>query len=438
MNKVQYLPLPYQERMKKLLGEEYVDYLDSFQEKSVKSLRLNTGKTREEELLNVFSDLEKIPWVAEGYYYSEEKDSPSRHPYYAAGVYYLQEASAMTPGSVLPVEEGDAVLDLCAAPGGKATQIGARLKGTGVLYANDISVSRAQALLKNLEMAGVPNIFVTAETPEHLAEKFSEFFDKILVDAPCSGEGMFRPDPAIVKDCEERGPLYYAPLQRQILTEAITMLKPGGKLLFSTCTFSPEEDEENVAWILDQFPQMKLCAIPMREGFSQGEIPQTVRLWPQRVRGEGHFLALFQKEGEVVVSEEKRKEGNLQSLWQSWKDTEVFSFCQKLQGKNFAGKIEQVKDSLYLLPPSSKRISGIRYLRTGLFLGEWKKGRFAPSQALAMALKKEDFSSTVDFSCQDERVVRYLKGETITCEDACIAGEEGWCLVCVDSFPLCW
>ena len=213
-------------------------------------------------------ELEPVPWTGNGFYYSSEAGDeggvrPSKHPAYYCGLYYLQEPSAMTPAAMLPVKPGDRVLDLCAAPGGKSTELGARLKGRGMLVSNDISYSRARALLKNLELAGIPNICVTSESPERLAEVWPEFFDKILVDAPCSGEGMFRRDEDMVKDWTAHGPSYYAPIQRQIAVQAVRMLKPGGMLLYSTCTFSRFEDEGNIEYILEHYPQMELCTLDL-------------------------------------------------------------------------------------------------------------------------------------------------------------------------------
>ena len=234
--------------MKAILGEEYDDFLAGFEKPRHYGLRVNTAKITVEEFKELVPfHLTQIPWVENGFYY-EEEDAPTRHPYYYAGLYYLQEPSAMAPAALLPVDPGDRVLDLCAAPGGKSTELGARLKGQGLLVSNDISNSRAKALLKNLELAGVSNLCVTSETPEKLADVFGPFFDKILVDAPCSGEGMFRKDPDLIKSWQEHGPSYYAPIQRQILSQAVRMLKPGGYLLYSTCTFAACEDEDTVHW----------------------------------------------------------------------------------------------------------------------------------------------------------------------------------------------
>ena len=210
------------------------------------------------------------------------------------------------------------MLDLCAAPGGKATELGARLQGEGLLVANDISASRARALLYNLEVFGIDNAFVTNETPSALAGVFEGFFDKILVDAPCSGEGMFRKEEAVAKDWTPEKSEYFAGQQREIVCQAVKMLRPGGKLLYSTCTFAPCEDEQTISWVLEQFPEMHLIPLPRYEGFSGGcprwgdgreELKLCVRIWPYRMHGEGHFLALLEKEGDGRGGFRKSSEG---------------------------------------------------------------------------------------------------------------------------------
>ena len=238
------LPLKYTETMKALLGEEYDAYLASFDEERFYGLRVNTLKLSAEEMAarGVFS-LRPVPWCETGFYY-DVAERPAKHPYYHAGLYYLQEPSAMSPAATLPIGEGDRVLDLCAAPGGKTTQLGARLGGTGLLVANDISAGRAKTLLKNVELAGIRNAIVMSETPERIAERLPHFFDKILVDAPCSGEGMFRKEPDMVKSWDAEMLAFCRSEQAKILEACAPMLKAGGMLLYSTCTFSPEENEK--------------------------------------------------------------------------------------------------------------------------------------------------------------------------------------------------
>ena len=533
------LPAAFADSMRALLGdEEYTSYIKSFGEDWKPGLRANGLKIRPEELKAILPwRLEPVPWVKTGFYYDGDQARPSRHPAYYAGLYYLQEPSAMTPGELLPVEPGDRVLDLCAAPGGKSTQLGARLLGEGLLVSNDISNSRARALLKNLELAGIPNICVTSESPERLSQVFPLFFDKILVDAPCSGEGMFRRDSEMVKDWALKGPAYYAPLQREILAAAVTMLRPGGTILYSTCTFSREEDEGTVEYALNRFPDLELKSLDT--GLVPGAcggigLEGCMRLFPHRIKGEGHFLALLRKKesgGESgtagydgVPAGKAAGDGGL-AAGSAGEETgdgglaagsagEVAGYCDSgrlagdcgmtayragkgavdgartgtadLRGKrrekaearetakgrgmvrNFQGQakkgrntpaaadIEELEaflaqlslpvprerlsvrpEGVYLLPNGMEQPPSLRFLRTGLLLGELKKGRFEPSQALAMALKKEQYPVTVDFPMEDERAVRYLKGETV----ALAEGEgpvKGWCLVCAGGYPLGW
>ena len=303
------LPESFEKRMQEMLGDEYESYIESYDNPRQYGLRINPMKITEEELAegSGFS-LDPIPWTKTGYFYKEE-DQPARHPYYSAGLYYLQEPSAMTPAARFPVEPGERVLDLCAAPGGKATALGAALQGKGVLVANDISNSRAKALLKNLEVFGISNAFVTNEVPQNLAERFEGFFDKVLIDAPCSGEGMFRKDPAVIKTWEEERPEYFAKLQKDILKNGVRMLRPGGKLLYSTCTFAPEEDEGQVAAFLQRHPEFELADALGNVDYtfgSEGEANRTGglpldvrkvrRIWPCQ-GGEGHFMARLVKAG---------------------------------------------------------------------------------------------------------------------------------------------
>ena len=281
--------------MKDLLGDEYQAYLDSFEEPRIYGLRVNTLKWTPEQCRQVYVDFQQVPWIANGLLYPEERRM-AKDPYYYAGLYYLQEPSAMTPASVLPVEPGDRVLDLCAAPGGKSTELGAKLMGKGVLIANDISNSRAKALLKNLELFGISNICVTSETPEKLVSVYPEYFDKILVDAPCSGEGMFRKDADMMKDWLEHGPAYYAPIQKEILHQAVAMLKPGGMMVYSTCTFDKREDEEQILDLLKTYPEMEVVPLPRFAGACDSfGFSGAIRLFPHKIKGEGHFVVLLRK-----------------------------------------------------------------------------------------------------------------------------------------------
>lgn len=477
------LPEEFLSEMKALLGSEYRDYLASFDEPWKPGLRVNTLKARPEELRERLGwDLRPVGWVKEGFYYDPSL-RPARHPAYYAGLYYLQEPSAMTPGALLPAEPGQRVLDLCAAPGGKSTQLAARLKGQGLLVSNDVSASRARALLKNLELAGAAGICVTAETPERLAKAFPEFFDRILVDAPCSGEGMFRRDEAMVKDWIAKGPGYYAPIQQEILAQAVQMARPGGLILYSTCTFSPREDEGTVEEILRRFPQMEL--VFLEPGLVPGaaesiRLPGVLRLFPHRIEGEGHFLALLRKRGQAEEGaagtglpgallpaqgpggdkarqregrEENKKgagkrakgAGKTRGGQENRRDfsgalkgdktgPEAAEFMARCGYPFHEGRVKRVGDGLYLLPEGFEPPGSLHFLRTGLFLGSEKKGRFEPSQALAMALLREQYPDRAEFSMDDGRVIRYLKGETLPLSE----GGTGWRLVCAGGWPLGW
>lgn len=359
----------------------------------------------------------------------------------------------MAPAAVLPVCPGDKVLDLCAAPGGKSTELGARLQGEGLLVSNDISNSRAKALLKNLELFGIPNICVTSETPEKLASVFGPYFDKILVDAPCSGEGMFRKDPDLIKSWLERGPEYYAPIQRQILKSAAAMLKPGGMLLYSTCTFAKLEDEDTIQWIREEEPDLELVPIEPWEGACGGfDGMPVIRLFPHKIEGEGHFLALLRKK-DTQAPDGGKFSGSIgsdnRSGAASGKDS---AQVRRLEQESDFGQWEamltqaldhsriMVRDGMvYYLPKCFDRSWNLRYLRTGLLLGEWKKNRFEPSQAAAMALPMKEFSQTVSLSAEDDRTIRYLKGETVFPTPEESSGlKKGWVLIGVDGYPLGW
>ena len=437
-------PVTFTEKMKAILGDEFDDFLKGYDRTRHYGLRVNRTKISAEQFERIsMYDLKPVPWIDNAFEY-EDSVSPAKHPYYFAGMYYLQEPSAMTPANLLPIEPGDRVLDLCAAPGGKATELGAKLNHTGLLVANDISNSRAKALLKNIELFGIPNVLVTSEPSEKLAEKFPAFFDKILIDAPCSGEGMFRKNPGMMKDWETYGPKHYSELQRSIVPNALRMLKPGGMLLYSTCTFSPEENEGSVKFMMDLDPDLEIVDIASRyEGFAPGrpeliedgfeDLKKCVRIWPHKMNGEGHFIALLRKKDNEEYKEKKvkpRKDKALPALLE-----EFMKDCTyPINGND----IEIQEDRVYLMPEGIKGIKGLRFLRSGLLLGTLTKDRFEPSQAFAMVLKKEQYKATIDLASIDHRVIRYLKGETIEVDDLPLKRQKGWQLVCVDGYPLGW
>lgn len=436
------LPVAFIKNMREILGEEgLAEYLDSFEKPKFTGLRVNTSKISVEEFLRISPfKLRRVPWTENGFYYTEE-DSPTHHPYYYAGLYYIQEPSAMAPAAVLPVERGERVLDLCAAPGGKATELGAKLNHTGLLVANDASASRTKALLKNLEVFGIPNLLVTSEMGDRLDRYFHEYFDKILIDAPCSGEGMFRKQAHMIPAWEKQGPEVFANMQREILRQAAELLKPGGTMLYSTCTFSKLENEGSIDGFLAEHPEFTLEEIPRQEGFCSGmpelvgsrfPLERCVRLFPHKIDGEGHFLALLKKAGEKIpgAPEPAGRPGRIPA--------ELEAFLQDVSMPMELSRIVVKDTKVFLMPEGVGRCPGLRFLRSGLYLGELLKKRFEPSQAFAMALKKEEYVSVIDLSAADDRVIRYLKGETLEIEDGESSRPEGWQLVCVDGYPLGW
>lgn len=443
------LPQTYIERMNKMLKEEASDYFDCFNQKGYSGIRINTLKVsnKEFEQLSPF-DISGISWTKKGYYVDQQA-KPAKHPYYYAGLYYIQEPSAMAPASILPVKEHDKVLDLCAAPGGKTTELGAKLNGTGLLVTNDISASRAKALLKNVEICGITNAIVTSEAPYVLAGKFKGYFDKILVDAPCSGEGMFRKDNSIIKNYEQYGVKYYSDIQKEIILYAVDMLRPGGDMVYSTCTFSMEEDEQLISYILENRPEMSVEKIVLDNGiawhednypFSDGnpswsdgneELTKCARLWPHKIKGEGHFVTLLHKsENANAYNEPKNTIKALKKL-----PVEVTEFLEHISKDYEKDRFLISGTKVYYVPETRLDMSGIRIMRNGLYMGELKTKRFEPSQALASSLLMNEYDNCISFSVDDERVIKYLKGETIELKDN-ESLKNGIALVCVDGYSL--
>ena len=440
------LPEAFLCRMKEMLGSEYEAFLESYTKPRTFGLRLNTAKISAGEFEKIVPfPVTPIPWVKNAYFYPADV-RPSRCPLYQAGLYYLQEPSAMTPASCLPAEPGDVVLDLCAAPGGKATALGAALKGEGLLVANDISASRARALLRNLELFGVTNSLIVNETPARLLERFPAYFGKILLDAPCSGEGMFRKEEALAKDWTPEKSRELSQIQRELILQAADMLRPGGLLLYSTCTFAPTEDEGVVSWLLEKRPDMKLLEIPQHSGFSPGvpgwgngmeSLKRCVRLFPHKIDGEGHFMALLKKDGtgDNIRESVKTRTDPATEKWLRLFFDEIG--LRTLGGKPFDfSRVETKGDKAYYLPPDSADFRGLVFLRNGLYLGDLKKNRFEPSQPFALALHKGDVEGTISLPVSDLRLERYLKGETLPIAPGEAAHGKGWHLLCVEGWPL--
>ncbi len=533
------LPEAFVERMRRMLGAEYEAFAETFGEERSQALRLNPlkrGADGRSAAAKYGADgscglgekdgstsgaagnpvSSKVPWAEDGYYYRSE-EQPGKHPFHEAGVYYIQEPSAMAPAELLDVKPGERVLDLCAAPGGKSTQIAAKLQGRGILICNEIHPARARILSENIERMGICNACVTNETPEHLAELFPVFFDKILVDAPCSGEGMFRKNEAACHEWSPEKVELCAKRQDKILDQTAGMLRPGGKLVYSTCTFAPEEDEGSVARFLCRHSDFTVLPIDKERlglaGCDGGaEYPgpadmmlehgnksdaeavfgfrpeMTLRIWPQRVRGEGHYAALLQKAGDrenalvgadvqkgsdrenVLVGIDVQKGSDRESVLVGAdvqkgmrgrkvgqdKDMEAFfSFCRenlqpsilsKAEGDDsfYAGigravgmgeevRILRFGENVYLVPAMMPSLRGLKVLRPGLQLGTLKKNRFEPSHALALALPPAYAAHVRNLDIPDQLVKAYLKGQTFPAQ-----GEKGWYLICVDGFSIGW
>ncbi len=451
------LPSAFKERMKEMLGAEYQAFEDSYDRERTQGLRLNLLKTAPERFLaETPFQLKQIPWVKEGFYYSSE-DRPGRHPWHEAGVYYIQEPSAMAVVTFLDPQPGEKVLDLCAAPGGKTTQIASRLGGEGFLLSNEIHPARAKILSQNVERMGIPNAVVTNEDSGHLAEYFPEFFDKIVVDAPCSGEGMFRKEEIAVQEWSPENVQHCAERQQEILSNAAGMLKPGGRLVYSTCTFAPEENEKSICRFLAAHREFSIEETPKFEGLSCGVpdwgeidsgygyltekaetnenaaeksgrggdvcgLEETIRIWPHRTGGEGHYIAVLRKHGEAEPR--KRKEPKYYNDKKALSD--YAAFCQEtLTGpERWTKRKEYVLfgEQLYLLPPEMISFDRLRVLRPGLHLGTLKKNRFEPSHALALALRAGDVNVTRNFAADSGFAAAYLKGEAL--EDAMLLAED--------------
>lgn len=474
------LPEKFLEGMQGMLGEEYNVFLQGFEGERHLALRINPLKQSGRDLAQIFK-LTPVSWERNGYYYSKD-DQPGKHPCHEAGAYYIQEPSAMAVAPLLEAEPGERVLDLCAAPGGKSTQIAARLQGRGLLVSNEIHPARARVLSENIERMGVTNACVTNESPLRLAEKFAEYFDRILVDAPCSGEGMFRKNETACEEWSPENVELCASRQDDILDCAARMLRPGGRLVYSTCTFAPQENEGSVYRFLTRHSDFALLPIDkeklgLPEGVCDGrpewasaetgilseqsekkaangreessrdaDLRGTLRLWPHHVRGEGHFAAVLQKAGSapdrygtVAAGGSERgisgKERELAAWWEFWYD---LAGCEDffIGGETITAetcRFMRFGDNLYLIPEDMPALKGLKVLRPGLHLGTLKKSRFEPSHALALALSPDNVRHICNFAAEEPTVAAYLNGLTFPYE-----GEKGWYLIAVDGYSVGW
>jgi NOL1/NOP2/sun family putative RNA methylase len=433
------LPIEFTNKIQIILGEESDCFFSHLQDESPIGIRTNPIKINRHDFLAVVAAKESsIPWCRDGFFLHEEKSAVTKHPYYHAGLCYVQEPSAMIPAEALQVEPGQWVMDLCAAPGGKTTQIAGKLANSGLLIANDVSPKRLAPLIQKVQAFGITNTFVTHEAPERLATVFTGQFDRVLVDAPCSGEGMFSRNPRSIQQWSPDYVNECATLQREILVDAIKMLAPGGILVYSTCTFSPEENEGTIQWILDHYPYMAVDPLiefpelsPSDPTWIQGDkcLSGARRAWPHRIKGYGHFIARL-KDQRPVQKQSRQLQAEIEppELFQIWQE-------ENLQ-THLTGIFHQKKDKLYLCPkelPFAAK-TGLRSPSPGLYLGEMKKNRFQPSQALAMSLSKSQVKRTVDFEVTTPESLKYLRGDTIMQGSP----NKGWTLITIDDHPVGW
>ena len=410
------LPEAFLQRMKHQLGEEYEDFLKSLERPRAVALRFNPLKGEAPRLDFVE---QPVPWEPMGYYY-DPQSRPGLHVYHESGVYYLQEASAMAPVALLDPQPGERICDLCAAPGGKTTQIAGRMLGEGFLLCNEINPKRAKILSRNIERMAVSNALVTNEHPDILSKRFPGFFDRVLVDAPCSGEGMFRKEEAAVTDWSQETVEMCARRQAEILHSAAAMVRPGGRLVYSTCTFAPEEDEQAVAAFLEKHPEFVPEDV-QAEWFVPGE-NASFRMWPHKLLGEGHFAAVLRKtageEGTVV-----RCQG--EKLPKQWSQ-----FAKEMKIDLPEGKAVSFGSKLFWVSPDMPALDRMKVLRPGLELGEVKKDRFEPAHALALWLK--DCAAVEKLEAESPEMSRYLHGDVVPSE------KKGWCLVKAGDYSIGW
>lgn len=432
------LPIKFLEKMQNILGDEYDAFIKTYEENRKAALRINTLKGNGEKLFSVLGEkLSPVPWTSDGYFYPDTMQ-PGKNPLHEAGAYYIQEPSAMLPAELLKAQPGECILDLCAAPGGKTTKIAADMKGEGLLVANEIHPKRAAILSSNVERMGIKNAVVTNESSDRLLKKFPEFFDRILVDAPCSGEGMFRKDEEARAQWNEENVIKCAVRQKEILDNAAAMLRPGGKLVYSTCTFSPEENEKMIVDFLNDHSEFSVEKIDTPPCISNGR-PElagnderaafTFRIWPHLTEGEGHFAAVLKKDGE---NENVYRNSNISPCPKEYEKL-YRAFADEFLKNPPTGEISAFGENLYIMPPFLPSLDGIKVLRFGLHLGTVKKNRFEPSHSLAMALNPQDAVQCAELSISDKEIFAYLRGETIPAGDL-----KGWCLISVSGYTTGW
>lgn len=458
------LPIEFEKKMKAFLGNEWDDFLYSYDNNRFQALRFNTLKVQSTEermrilkVLGISSD-KKVSWADEAYYF-DENVRPGKHPYHEMGLYYIQEPSAMSAAALLAPKPGMRVLDLCAAPGGKSTQLATYLGDSGLLVSNEINTQRSRILSQNIERMGIKNAIVTNEDSFVLASHFPGFFNAIQVDAPCSGEGMFRKLPEAIEQWSMENVAICAARQKEILDNAAVMLKPGGVIVYSTCTFSKEENEDVIEYFLERHPDFTL--------------EEMERFWPHKVDGEGHFVAKLVRRGSVnelgadydvcedscnkvedtglKVDRKTKKNKNSKNRKNETKSALtkenmklLSEFLDETISEDVAAWIKNSRlvmfgEQLYRLPDMEVDIKGLKVQRAGLHIGEFKKQRFEPSHSLALALKLNDAKNLVKLTCDNPQTIGFFNGQSVVLSDEQTAEcKKGWALVCVDGYTAGW
>lgn len=440
------LPIEFEKKMKAFLGNEWDDFLYSYDNNRFQALRFNTLKVQsQEERMRILKTLKissekKVSWANEAYYF-DENVRPGKHPYHEMGLYYIQEPSAMSAAALLAPKPGMRVLDLCAAPGGKSTQLATYLGDSGLLVSNEINTQRSRILSQNIERMGIKNAIVTNEDSFVLASHFPGFFNAIQVDAPCSGEGMFRKLPEAIEQWSMENVAICAERQKEILDNAAVMLKPGGVIVYSTCTFSKEENEDVIEYFLERHPDFTL--------------EEMERFWPHKVDGEGHFVAKLVRRGcvdtDLKADRKTKKNKNSKNRKNETKpaltkeNMKLLSeFLDETISEDMAAWIKNSRlvmfgEQLYRLPDIEVDIKGLKVQRAGLHIGELKKQRFEPSHSLALALKLNDAKNVVKLTCDNPQTIGFFNGQSVMLSDEQAAEcKKGWALVCVDGYPAGW
>ena len=440
------LPIEFEKKMKAFLGDEWDDFLYSYDNNRFQALRFNTLKVQSpEERMRILKTLKissdkRVSWANEAYYF-DENVRPGKHPYHEMGLYYIQEPSAMSAAALLAPKPGMRVLDLCAAPGGKSTQLATYLGDSGLLVSNEINTQRSRILSQNIERMGIKNAIVTNEDSFVLASHFPGFFNAIQVDAPCSGEGMFRKLPEAIEQWSMENVAICAARQKEILDNAAVMLKPGGTIVYSTCTFSKEENEDVIEYFLERHPDFTL--------------EEMERFWPHKVDGEGHFVAKLVRRGcvdtDLKADRKTKKNKNSKNRKNETKpaltkeNMKLLSeFLDETISEDMAAWIKNSRlvmfgEQLYKLPDMEVDIKGLKVQRAGLHIGEFKKQRFEPSHSLALALKLSEAKNVVKLTWDDPQTTGFFNGQSVMLSDEQTAEcKKGWALVCVDGYTAGW